>query len=169
MRLTLKELFVFNAMQTDPNWSNFLYDQDTGSINLIDFGAAVEYPREFCVNYGRLVKASADQDRNEIIRVSRDMGFLTGEESQEFLEAHASAAMITGEPFRGGTYDFGTCAMTERNRWDLSTLNGTRRGTILAHVRHCAEKWMTGDWAGGANSPHVTVFGQPAHAQMWVL
>lgn len=116
MRLTLKELFVFNAMQTDPNWSNFLYDQATGKINLIDFGAAVEYPREFCVNYGRLVKASADQDRKEIIRVSREMGFLTGEETSEFLEAHASAAMITGEPFRGGVYDFGTCAMTERNR-----------------------------------------------------
>ncbi len=26
MRLTMKELFQLNVMQTDPNWSNFLYD-----------------------------------------------------------------------------------------------------------------------------------------------
>lgn len=79
MRLTLKELFVLHTMQTDPNWSNFLYDAEAGKVNLIDFGASVEYPREFCVNYGRLVNASAERDRAEIIKVSREMGFLTGQ------------------------------------------------------------------------------------------
>jgi aarF domain-containing kinase len=32
-------------LQTDPNWGNFLYDQQSGVLNLIDFGAAKEYPR----------------------------------------------------------------------------------------------------------------------------
>ncbi len=27
-------------VQTDPNWSNYLYDADTDVLNLIDFGAA---------------------------------------------------------------------------------------------------------------------------------
>lgn len=40
LRLTLRELFGWRFMQTDPNWGNFLYDPATGVVNLIDFGAA---------------------------------------------------------------------------------------------------------------------------------
>lgn len=32
MRLTLKELFEFRFMQTDPNWSNFFYNVDTKQV-----------------------------------------------------------------------------------------------------------------------------------------
>jgi predicted unusual protein kinase regulating ubiquinone biosynthesis (AarF/ABC1/UbiB family) len=28
MLLTIRELFEFHLMQTDPNWSNFLYDAE---------------------------------------------------------------------------------------------------------------------------------------------
>ena len=45
-------------MQTDPNWSNFLYDEATRSINLIDFGAARSYPKPFVDNYLRMVSSS---------------------------------------------------------------------------------------------------------------
>lgn len=44
LALTLRELFEWRFMQTDPNWGNFLYDTDTGIINLIDFGASKDYP-----------------------------------------------------------------------------------------------------------------------------
>ena len=30
-RLCLRELFEYRFMQTDPNWSNFLYNRDTGT------------------------------------------------------------------------------------------------------------------------------------------
>lgn len=39
LQLTLKELFQWRFMQTDPNWGNFLYDESTGVLSLIDFGA----------------------------------------------------------------------------------------------------------------------------------
>lgn len=55
LELTLKELFVFRFMQTDPNWGNFLYDQPTKTINLIDFGAARDYPKKFVDDYLRMV------------------------------------------------------------------------------------------------------------------
>jgi predicted unusual protein kinase regulating ubiquinone biosynthesis (AarF/ABC1/UbiB family) len=32
LRLCLKELFEFNYMQTDPNWSNFLYNSNTNKV-----------------------------------------------------------------------------------------------------------------------------------------
>lgn len=34
MRLSLKELFEFRYMQTDPNWSNFFYNLDTKQVSL---------------------------------------------------------------------------------------------------------------------------------------
>jgi aarF domain-containing kinase len=32
--LCLKELYEFRYMQTDPNWSNFLYNPETRQVNL---------------------------------------------------------------------------------------------------------------------------------------
>lgn len=55
LELTLKELFVFRFMQTDPNWGNFLYDEPARTINLIDFGAARDYPKKFVDDYLRMV------------------------------------------------------------------------------------------------------------------
>jgi aarF domain-containing kinase len=42
-----QELFQHRFMQTDPNWANFLYDDEADVLTLIDFGAAREYPKEF--------------------------------------------------------------------------------------------------------------------------
>jgi hypothetical protein len=39
LSLTIRELFEFHLVQTDPNWSNFLYDADSDVLSLIDFGA----------------------------------------------------------------------------------------------------------------------------------
>ncbi|XP_071718631.1 protein ABC transporter 1, mitochondrial [Rutidosis leptorrhynchoides] len=107
LELTLKELFVFRFMQTDPNWSNFLYNETTRTINLIDFGAARSYPKPFVDNYLRMVVACANCDREGIIEMSKRLGFLTGEESEIMLDAHVQAAYIVGLPFaKPGDYDF---------------------------------------------------------------
>ena len=37
--ITLKQLFNFRYMQTDPNPANFFYDDKKDVLNLIDFGA----------------------------------------------------------------------------------------------------------------------------------
>lgn len=48
-------------MQTDPNWSNFLYDETMKSVNLIDFGAARDYPKSFVDNYLKMVSSLSYQ------------------------------------------------------------------------------------------------------------
>ncbi|XP_036345816.1 atypical kinase COQ8A, mitochondrial-like [Rhagoletis pomonella] len=47
LKLCLRELFELECMQTDPNWSNFLYDVDTKRLMLIDFGSTRFYQRVF--------------------------------------------------------------------------------------------------------------------------
>eukprot|EP00656_Telonema_subtile_P047978 TRINITY_DN5609_c0_g1_i2.p1 TRINITY_DN5609_c0_g1~~TRINITY_DN5609_c0_g1_i2.p1 ORF type:complete len:193 (+),score=42.87 TRINITY_DN5609_c0_g1_i2:246-824(+) len=64
LRLTLKELFEWRLMQTDPNWSNFLYQE--GSISLIDFGATRSYSKQFCDDYIKLIRACVDGDQQQV-------------------------------------------------------------------------------------------------------
>lgn len=122
LELTLMELFVFRFMQTDPNWSNFLYDEATNTINLIDFGAARDYPKRFVDDYLRMVVACANGERDVVIEMSKRLGFLTGEESEAMLDAHVQAGFIVGLPFSNpGGYDFRSSNITH----SMSNLGAT--------------------------------------------
>ncbi|KAK5643386.1 hypothetical protein RI129_007231 [Pyrocoelia pectoralis] len=107
LQLVLLELMVFQYMQTDPNWANFLYNPNTRKIYLLDFGASREYPKHFVDNYVQIMKAASDNDKETVIRVSKDMKFLTGYESKIMEDAHVEAVMLLGEVFRhAGEYSF---------------------------------------------------------------
>ncbi|XP_015063115.1 protein ABC transporter 1, mitochondrial [Solanum pennellii] len=122
LELTLMELFVFRFMQTDPNWSNFLYDESEKVINLIDFGAARDYPKSFVDDYLRMVFACANNDREAIIKLSQRLGFLTGEESEIMMETHVQAGFVVGLPFsKPGGYDFRANNITQ----SISNLGAT--------------------------------------------
>lgn len=120
LRLTLREVFQFHFVQTDPNFSNYIYDALNDQIWLLDFGATREYSREFIAKYLRLIEYAADQNYSGIVQVSKELGFLTGYESKLMEEAHANAVLILGEAFSSqhidsdGTFDFGKQSTTKR-------------------------------------------------------
>lgn len=99
-------LLCFFLDQTDPNWSNFLYEPRTRQLALIDFGACRSYDAAFADAYLRLVLACAEADRDTILHHSRQLGFLTGEEGQTMLDAHANAAVLVGVPFNASQQPF---------------------------------------------------------------
>ncbi|WJZ90564.1 hypothetical protein VitviT2T_009699 [Vitis vinifera] len=114
LELTLTELFVFRFMQADPNWSNFLYDDATRTINLIDFGAARDYPKRFVDDYLRMVYACANGDRDAVIEMSQRLGFLSGMESEIMIDVHVQAGFVVGFPFsKPGGYDFRSSNITQ--------------------------------------------------------
>lgn len=115
LRLCLRELFEFKFMQTDPNWSNFLYNPDSKQICLLDFGASREYPKNFVDTYIKIIHAASIGDRKTVVECSKILGFLTGYESKVMITAHADAVMILGEPFGSlADFDFGTQDTTAR-------------------------------------------------------
>lgn len=115
MDLCIRELFEMRCMQTDPNWSNFLYDPETERLMLIDFGSTRFYTKEFIDNYIKVTMAAAKRDRGEVLRVSEEMGFLTGFETDAMKNAHVDAVMILGEVFScEGEFDFGVQDNTSR-------------------------------------------------------
>ncbi|KAJ2181102.1 hypothetical protein EV181_005321 [Coemansia sp. RSA 532] len=108
MRLCLQELFDFEFMQTDPNWANFLYNEHTGKIALLDFGASRSFDKSFLDKYLCVLKAAMDGDREACRHWSKELGFLTGYEADVMTQAHVDSVLEIGKPFRAtGIYDFG--------------------------------------------------------------
>ena len=93
-RRCLQELFVWRFMQTDPNFSNFLYDEESRKISLIDFGAARHFPKSFVDDYVRMVKACGENDREEIIMRSTKLGFLTGAHHSTVRPVHSMEPLV---------------------------------------------------------------------------
>lgn len=119
LRLCLREIFEFGFMQTDPNWTNFLYNAKTNKLELLDFGASREYPEEFINLYIGVLKAASRGDKATIRDLSVDLGYLTGHESDAMVEAHVTSVLTLAEPFMGTSpevYDFSDQTITERVR-----------------------------------------------------
>lgn len=101
--LCLKELFVLRTMQTDPNWTNFLWNTRTRQVELVDFGATREYTKEFMDNWLHLLQAAASGDREACIEWSLKLGYLTGEENDVMLDAHVRSMALLATPFKADT------------------------------------------------------------------
>ena len=117
LRLCLREITEFKYMQTDPNWTNFLFNSKTRKLELLDFGASREYPDKFIMPYIQILKAASSNDRNACRDLSIQLGYLTGYESQAMLNAHILSMMTLAEPFKANSpdvYDFRDQTITER-------------------------------------------------------
>ena len=66
MSLTLRELFTFKLMQTDPNFANYKYNDVTGQIVLLDFGATREIEEVLSTAYRKLMETTLSQDTDAI-------------------------------------------------------------------------------------------------------
>ncbi|KAL3427058.1 Protein ABC1-like protein, mitochondrial [Phlyctema vagabunda] len=117
LRLCLREITEFRFMQTDPNWTNFLYNAKTNKLELLDFGASREYPAVFITKYTQLLEAASRSDKDTIRDLSIDLGYLTGHESKAMLNAHLTSILTLAEPFLESSpevYDFKDQTITER-------------------------------------------------------
>lgn len=117
MRLCLREIAEFKFMQTDPNWTNFLYNAADNRLELLDFGASREYPDEFVTQYVQLLEAASRSDRGAVKTLSESLGYLTGHESRTMLDAHVQSVLTLAEPFLDTApevYDFQDQTITER-------------------------------------------------------
>ncbi|KAJ5139292.1 uncharacterized protein N7515_004140 [Penicillium bovifimosum] len=119
MRLCLREITEFHYMQTDPNWTNFLYNASTNKLELLDFGASRAYPEQFITTYVRTLVAASRNDRQACQSLSVELGYLTGMESSAMVEAHVNSVITLAEPFMQSSpdlYDFKNQTITDRVR-----------------------------------------------------
>jgi predicted unusual protein kinase regulating ubiquinone biosynthesis (AarF/ABC1/UbiB family) len=79
IELTLSELFKFGYMQTDPNFANYLYLQDTRQIVLLDFGATRRIDPVIIDQYRRFLYAGLADNPETLIIIAQEIGFVSAE------------------------------------------------------------------------------------------
>ena len=117
--LVLNELFDFGVMQTDPNFANYRYQQETGRLVLLDFGAARPIPPATSERYHALVRAAFDGDRDGV----RDAALAAGFVGPDAIARHRQRIdrmidVVLGELGRPGSFDFGDRGFVEILRDD---------------------------------------------------
>lgn len=140
IRLVLRELFEFGAMQTDPNLANYRYDPASGRVVLLDFGAVQGIAPDLAADFRALARAALDGKPAATRAAMLRIGYFaedTAPHHQDLIQQMFEVAMA---PIRqGGVFDFGTSDLLDRLR-DMGTAIGTERE--LTHVPPAATLFL---------------------------
>lgn len=125
--LTLRELFAFGFMQTDPNFANFRWQPETGKLVLLDFGAAREVPGVTTEAYRRMLMAGLAEDRDALRAALTEVGFV----SDQQLACHGAAFdrmldVLIGHLGKPGLFDFSDRSFVERVRAEAEKVAADR-------------------------------------------
>ncbi len=132
IELTLRELFEFGIMQTDPNLANYRWQPDSGRIVLLDFGATRAIAPTLAKNFRTLLNAVLDRDAELTRTAMQTIGYFDAKVAarhQRLILQMFNAAMA---PLRQELpFDFGSSDLLERLR-DMGLAIGSDRD--LTHV-----------------------------------
>ncbi|MFH4593258.1 AarF/ABC1/UbiB kinase family protein [Vibrio alginolyticus] len=132
LELLFRELFEFKMVQTDPNFANYLYIENTRQIGLLDFGATREYSERFSTGYRQAFASVVNNDEQGLNDALEQIGFFSQtilpDQRQAILELVKMACepMLVDEP-----YDFKASGLAQKLR---------EAGTILSMEQ---EYWHT--------------------------
>ncbi|MEP4052788.1 MAG: AarF/ABC1/UbiB kinase family protein [Litorimonas sp.] len=108
MSLTLQELFRFKLMQTDPNFANYRYNEETEQIVLLDFGATREISDELSSEYRTLMETCLSGDVDNIMTHITKMGLIPSDMSDKPRSViHDMIAMSIAPLGQDEVFDFG--------------------------------------------------------------
>ncbi|HGY9594438.1 TPA: ABC1 kinase family protein [Vibrio campbellii] len=132
LELLFRELFEFKMVQTDPNFANYLYIENTRQIGLLDFGATREYSEQFSTGYRQAFASVVNDDEQGLNNALEQIGFFSKTimpaQRQAILDLVKMACepMLVDEP-----YDFKASGLAQKLR---------EAGTILSMEQ---EYWHT--------------------------
>lgn len=127
LELFFLELCDWQRMQSDPNFGNFLVQQqDNGKCQLVllDFGAMRPVEPEFCDGFQAMVAASAHRQRERFLEQAIELGFMKAHFPDSVLSNFADVGMNIGEPLWVQSSDWPEFAVDEQGnyRWRDSEL-----------------------------------------------
>jgi predicted unusual protein kinase regulating ubiquinone biosynthesis (AarF/ABC1/UbiB family) len=138
--LVLRELFVFGAMQTDPNLANYRYHPKTSRVVLLDFGAVRAITPELAADFRALLNAALKRDLGTTRKAMQRIGYLDANVAtrhQALIMRMFDTAMT---PLRQETpFDFGRTDLLERLR-DMGLAMGSEND--LNHVPPAATLFL---------------------------
>jgi len=132
LELLFKELFELKMVQTDPNFANYLYNEKTNQIGLLDFGATREYSDKFSNGYRQVFRSVIEGDELGLNRALEEIGFFSNTIVDSQRQAVLNLVKMACEPMLvEGQYDFKKSDLAKRLR---------EAGTILSMEQ---EYWHT--------------------------
>ena len=112
--LALEEFFEFALIQTDPNFGNYTYDEKSGNIGLLDFGAVREIDQQTIELYRQLLKAGLDGDRKKLKALSLQLSFYSERTDMRHRQMiDRIIAYIFGAIRRDSHFDFANQTLLE--------------------------------------------------------
>jgi predicted unusual protein kinase regulating ubiquinone biosynthesis (AarF/ABC1/UbiB family) len=112
--LSLREVFDWGLVQTDPNFANYRYAPD-GCIQLLDFGAARLYPQARREAFRALAKAGVDGTPVAIEQAAIRVSYLDHADPPAYRAGVVDLIRTAFEPARSGEeYDFGRSDLARR-------------------------------------------------------
>jgi predicted unusual protein kinase regulating ubiquinone biosynthesis (AarF/ABC1/UbiB family) len=113
--LSLREIFDWGLVQTDANFSNFLFLEDSGDIGLLDFGATRRYSKDTCEQLRRLMAAAIRRDRAALADAAEAVGYIGESDADAYRATTLDLLEIAAEPARADRdYDFGASNLARR-------------------------------------------------------
>ena len=134
--LLFKELFVFGLVQTDPNYANYRYNEQTQQLVLLDFGACREYGNSIVKGYRELFRALVaqehtaqdhkaqhhaaqdftTQDNTALLAALRQIGYFSADINPAQQQAVLALVALAGETLANDRYDFASSDLPLRMR-----------------------------------------------------
>lgn len=106
LKLFCLEFIDWGFVQTDPNFANYLIQNDPLKLVCLDFGATLAYPMEFRAGYARLLERLKSSSTHEIFAAAMDFDLLSEKEDRETQIAFKEMIQIALEPFRSDKQPF---------------------------------------------------------------
>lgn len=110
--LTLKEVFEFKKMQSDPNFGNYQYDRSSGETILLDFGATRDINEDISDIYKRLFKFGLLGDREMIEELIVSIGFINEKTSKDHRTQVLEMIELAFKGLRAPVFDFADGSLT---------------------------------------------------------
>lgn len=131
--LLFREMFEFNCIQTDPNFANYLYDEETKKIVLLDFGATRIFDVQRIKAYRRLMTAGMHEDADMLEQAALDIGYFSTSMKPAHKRLVLKILMQASEPLRHeGPYPCGEMGLGNRMNESTSQLGSDRTFSHIA-------------------------------------
>ena len=103
MELSLREVFVWGVVQSDPNFANYRYSPASGRLQLLDFGATRLYPEQLRGALLDLLRAAVDGSDDDLERAAVGVGYIAEEDPASCRKSFVHILRIASEPARIAT------------------------------------------------------------------
>ncbi|MDJ0805847.1 MAG: AarF/ABC1/UbiB kinase family protein [Gammaproteobacteria bacterium] len=113
--LAVREMFEWGLVQTDPNFSNYLYQPDTGCVQLLDFGATRAYSMDKQEAIADLFDALLDGCDEDVRRCAVAVGYMEVSDPSSYQTRIIELLRTATEPVRALVdYDFAKSDLAKR-------------------------------------------------------